>query len=126
VALGQVDDLHGHLFAFVGESTGQQLPSTFLAAAMGAAAAAAIDRHHVRTPTAEAIQAHYAPNGASVLVPSNIAGVDVEVADMCMIPIMWTPYFIEGDTPKAMLDKIDMLVEASPEEHCPTFRFIQS
>jgi hypothetical protein len=125
VALGQVDDLHGHSFAFVSESTGQQLPSTFLAPATGAASA--IDRHPVRrVPTAEAIQAHYARNGILILVPSNVAGEDTEVADMCMIPLMWAPYFMEGGTPKATLDKIDTLVEASPEEHRPAFRFMQS
>ena len=39
VALGQPDNLHGHSFAFVGETVAGQLPSTFLEPAGGAPAA---------------------------------------------------------------------------------------
>jgi hypothetical protein len=48
VALGQVDDLHGHSFAFVGESIGNQLSSTFLVPSMQAAAS--INQRHVVVP----------------------------------------------------------------------------
>jgi hypothetical protein len=41
VMLGQVDELHGHSFAFVGETIGNQLPSTFLEPADGAQSAIA-------------------------------------------------------------------------------------
>jgi hypothetical protein len=44
---------------------------------------------------------------------------------MCMIPLMWAPYFIERGMPKATQDKIEMLVPASPEAHRPSFEFIQ-
>jgi hypothetical protein len=58
-------------------------------------------------------------------MPSTTAGTEAEVALMCMIPLMWAPYFIEGGTPKLTLDKIQQLVAASPAEYRPAFAFIR-
>jgi hypothetical protein len=49
---------------------------------------------------------------------------NTEVADMCMIPIMWAPYCIKGGMPNAMLGKIDLMVAASSVEHRSVFQFI--
>jgi hypothetical protein len=123
VALGQADDLHGHSFAFTGEQVGNQLPSALLEPVVGAAST--LTRHDATTPSQETLVAHYATAGASLLMPSTTVGINKQVAGMCMIPLMWAPYFIEGGTPKATYDKIEMLVAATPEAHRPSFEFIQ-
>jgi hypothetical protein len=123
VVLGQADDLHGHSFAFVGETTGDQLPSAFLEPDAGVATT--VVRNTVSVPDLATVQGHYAQPGASVLMPSTTVGTNAEVALVCMIPLMWAPYFIEGGTPKATLDKIEQLVTASPVAHRPAFSFIQ-
>ena len=56
------------------------------------------------------IDAHYAQAQAPVVLPSNTGGEDIELMDVCMIPLMWTPYFIGGGTPKVALDKIELMV----------------
>ena len=123
VALGQVDDLHGHSFAFVGETTGDQLPSAFLEPAVGIAAT--IVRRNVPVPDLATVRGHYAQPGASVLMPSGTGGPNADVASVCMIPLMWAPYFIDGGTPNATLAKIEQLVAASAVEHRISFSFIQ-
>jgi hypothetical protein len=123
VVLGQVDDLHGHSFAFVGETTGDQLPSSLLEPTAGVATT--VTRRNVPVPDLATVQGHYAQAGASVLMPSGTGGPNADVASVCMIPLMWAPYFIEGGTPKATLDKIEQLVAASAVEHRPSFSFIQ-
>jgi hypothetical protein len=123
VTLGQADDLHGHSFAFTGEQVGNQLPSALLEPPAGASTT--LVRRDATTPSLAAVRTHYAQDGAALLMSSTTIGVNKQVAHMCMIPLMWAPYFIEGGTPKATHDKIKMLVAASPEAHRPSFEFIQ-
>jgi hypothetical protein len=124
-ALGQADDLHGHSFAFTGVQVGRQLPSTLLEPPAGASTTLPVVRRDTTTPSLAALKAHYTHEGASLLMPSTTVGVNKQVEHTCMIPLMWAPYFIEGGTPKATYDKIEMLVAASPESHQPSFEFIQ-
>jgi hypothetical protein len=89
------------------------LPSTFLEPQDGGALLA-FGLINVEVPSAAAITAHYAQAVAPLLMPHNTVGVDAELADVCMIPLMWGPYFIGGGTPKETLDKIELLVAAVP------------
>jgi hypothetical protein len=123
VTLGQADDLHGHSFTFTGDHVGNQLPSALLKPPAGASTT--LVRRDATTPSLAAMRTHYTQDGAALLMPSTTIGVNKQVAHMCMIPLMWAPYFIEGGTPKATHDKIEMLVAASPEAHRPSFEFIQ-
>ena len=47
-----------------------------------------------------------------VFLPSDTVpvGEDLELMDVCMIPLMWAPYFIGGGTPKETLDKITLMI----------------
>ena len=62
-------------------------------------------------PTQATIDAHYAQaNPLAVFLPSDTAGEDLEPMDVCMIPLVWAPYFIGGGTPKATLDKMELMI----------------
>jgi hypothetical protein len=113
VALGQSDDLHGLTFACVGEQVGDQLPSTFLEPQDGGALLA-FGLINVEVPSAAALTAHCAQAAAPLLMPHNAAGVDTELTDVCMIPLVWGPCFIGGGTPKETCDKIELLIAAVP------------
>ena len=66
---------------------------------------------NVVVPTQAMIDAHYAQAQAPVVLPSNTGGEDIELMDVCMIPLMCPLYFFIGDgTPKATLDKIEFMV----------------
>ena len=124
VALGQPDDLHGHTFAFVGEQVGDQLPSTFLEPQNGGALNA-FNTIDVDVPSEAAVIAHYAQANAPMFLPSVTGGENTALMEVCMIPLMWAPYFIGGGTPKATLDKIDLLVASVPAEDRHLYEFIQ-
>lgn len=113
VALGQADDLHGHSFAFVGDQVGDQLPSTYLEPETGGILSA-FTMSNVGVPTEAVINAHYAQVNPSVFLPSDTAGVATDLMEVCMIPLMWAPYFIGGGTPKQTLDKIELLLATVP------------
>jgi hypothetical protein len=66
------------------------------------------------------VDTHYAQEKASVLIPSTTAGVNHTIANACMIPTVWAPSFLLGGTPKETLDKVELLVAASPTEHLPS------
>ena len=61
-------------------------------------------------PTQATIDAHYAQANPPVFLSSDTVGEDLELMDVCMIPLMWAPYFIGGGTPKEILDKITLLI----------------
>jgi hypothetical protein len=124
VALGQADDLHGLTFASVGEQVGDQLPSTFLEPQDGGALLA-FELVNVEVPEEAALTAHYAQANAPLLMPHNTDGVDTDLMDVCMIPLMWAPYFIGGGTPKETFDKIESLVAAVPAADRDAYEFIQ-
>jgi hypothetical protein len=69
-------------------------------------------RQIVEMPAQAAVHVHYLQNRPVMLMPSTTAGGEVEVSNMCMIPLMWVPYYIKGETPKATLDKIELLLVA--------------
>jgi hypothetical protein len=58
-------------------------------------------------------------------MPSTTVGVNKQVSNMCMIPLMWLPYFIEGGTPKATHDKIEAMIATMPAASRPPFEFIR-
>ena len=64
----------------------------------------------VVVPTQATIDAHYAQANAPVFLPSNPGGEEVELMDVCTIPLMCPPYFIGGNTPNATLDNIEIMV----------------
>jgi hypothetical protein len=123
VALGSVDELHGHSFAFVGEQSDDQLPSTFLEPATNMVQAVALQ--NVTVPSQAVVDTHYAQENPSALMPSTTAGVVKSVARIGMVPRVWAPYLIQGGSPKETLDKIELLVAESPAEHRPAFESIQ-
>jgi hypothetical protein len=61
-----------------------------------------------------------------MLMPSATPGVDQDVADVCLIPLAWGPYFIEGDTPKGTLDKVELLVASIPIADREPFQIIRT
>ena len=61
-------------------------------------------------PTQATIDAHCAQANPPLFFPSDTLGEDIELLDVCMIPLMWAPYFIGGGTPKATLDKIELMI----------------
>jgi hypothetical protein len=123
VALGQADDLHGHTFAFVRDQVGDQLPSTFLEPAQGGPLAA-FSTVRVDVLPQAVITAHYAQADPPIL-PSTTAGVATDMLEVCMIPLMWAPYFITGGTPKDTLDKIELLVVSVPLADREVYEFIR-
>lgn len=124
VALGQADDLHGHTFAFVGDQVGNQLPSTFLEPARGGALGA-FATAYVDVPSEAVVAAHYAQDHPPFFLPSTTAGVATDMIELCMIPLMWAPYFISGATPKETLDKIELLVASVAAADRHLYEFIQ-
>ena len=66
----------------------------------------AVQPAEVVVPTQATIDAHYAQANPPVFLPSDTAGEDLELMDVCMIPLMWAPYFIGGGTPKATLARL--------------------
>ena len=64
----------------------------------------------VVVPTQATIDTHYAQTNPPVILRSDTAGDDIELMDVCMIPLMWVPYFVGGGTPKATLDKIGLMI----------------
>ena len=65
----------------------------------------------VVVPTQATIDAHYAQANPPLFLPSNTVGEDIKkLMDVCLIPLMWAPYFIDGSTPKATLDKIELMI----------------
>jgi hypothetical protein len=81
-----------------------------------------LDVVDVQVPTEADVTAHCAQANAPIFLPSNAAGVATDVMTACMIPLMWPPCFISGDTPKATLDKIERLVASVPVEDRALFR----
>ena len=64
---------------------------------------------------ATTIEVHYSQANAPVFLPSNTRDDAIELMDVWMIPLMPPPpYFIEGGTPKATLDKIELMVASVP------------
>jgi hypothetical protein len=124
VALGQEDDLHGQTFAFVGEQVGDQLPSTFLEPTVGGALGA-LDIVSVAVPSEAAVTAHYAQANAPAFLPSDTDGVDTDLRELCMVPLMWAPYFMSGGTPKETLDKIELLVASVFAADRDVYQFIR-
>ena len=61
-------------------------------------------------PTQATIDAHYAQANPPVFLLSNTVGEDIELMDVCMIPLMCPSYFFGGGTPKAALDKIELMI----------------
>ena len=123
VALGQADDLHGHSFVFVGDQLGDQLPSTCLESETGGVLSA-FAMSDVEVPTEAVINAHCAQVNPSVFLPSDAAGVATDLMEVCMIPLMWAPYFISGGTPKQTLDKIELLLATIPGGERAAYEFI--
>jgi hypothetical protein len=78
VALGQADDLHGHMFAFVGDHVDNQLPSIFLEPTQGGALATFST---VRVDVQAVITAHYAQADPPIFLPSTTAGVATDGYD---------------------------------------------
>jgi hypothetical protein len=68
-ALGQPDDLHGHMFAFVGDQVGEQLPSTFLKPKLGGTLVAFLTVN-IDAPSQAVIVAHCAQANAPIILPS--------------------------------------------------------
>ena len=65
----------------------------------------------VVVPSTQAtIDAHYAQANPPVFLPSDTVREDIELMHVCMIPLMWAPYFIGGGTPKATLEKIELMI----------------
>ena len=56
------------------------------------------------------IDAHYVQANPPMFLPSTTVEEDIELINVCMIPVMWPPYFIGDGTPKATLDKIKLMV----------------
>ena len=75
-------------------------------------------------PTQATIDAHYAQAIAPMFLPSNTGGEDIELMDLCMIPLMWALYFIGGGTPKATLDKIELMVTSVAPGDRGLYKFI--
>jgi hypothetical protein len=123
VALGNTDNVHGHSFAYVGEQSDDQLPSTFLEPPDNISQM--VLQTNVGVPTKAVIHTHYTQENPSVLMSSTTARVNHTIANVCKIPIVWALCFILGGTPKETLDKVELLVAASPTKHRPSFEMIQ-
>jgi hypothetical protein len=70
----------------------------------------------VQVPSEAAVHDHYTQNNAPIFMPSGTAGVATNLMEVCMIPLMWAPYFIMGGTPKDTLNKIELLVASVPRK----------
>jgi hypothetical protein len=124
VVLGQPDDLHGHAFAFVDKQVGDQLPSTFFEPQQGGALTA-FGTVDADVPCKAAIATHCAQANVPAFLTSATVGLTVKLVEGCVVPLMWAPHFVGGGTPKAMLDKIDLLVAPVPSADRDAYEFIQ-
>jgi hypothetical protein len=77
-------------------------------------------------PAKATVDAHDAEVGHATLMPSTAAGVQLGVANVCLVPRVWAPCLIEGGGPKEVLDKIELLVAESPVEFRQAFAGIQA
>ena len=75
-------------------------------------------------PTQATIDAHYAQANPPLFLSSNTLGEDIELMDVCMISLMWAPYFIGGGTPKATLDKIELMIASVVPGDLVLYEFI--
>jgi hypothetical protein len=100
------------------------LSSTFLEPTNGGALVA-FQVNEVDVPFEAMIDAHYAQATAPLFLPSTMVRNAIELMDICMIPLMWAPYFIGGGTPKETLDKIELLVASVPAANRDVYEFIQ-
>ena len=81
----------------------------------------------VDVPLEAVVTAHYTQCNALIFVSSRTVGRNtIEMMDVCTIPIMCPPYFIEGGTPKVTLYKIELLDTSVPmADKGVVYEFIQ-
>jgi hypothetical protein len=102
-ALGKTNELHRHSFAFVREQSDDQLPLMVLEPSTNISQM--VLQTNVGGPTKAVVNTHYAQENPSVLMPSTTAGVNHDVANACMILIVWALYFILEGTPRKLLTR---------------------
>jgi hypothetical protein len=111
---GGSNALHGQTLALIGEMREDQLPMMVRFDSDPAESLIhALSMEEVTVPTAALVEAYFALETATHLMPSvSVAqgGVAMNLANFCPIPLAWAPYFIDFKTPYEALAMARRLV----------------
>jgi hypothetical protein len=111
---GGSNALHGQVLALLGETVGDQLPMLVkFVDQPGEDLSHALAMEEVTVPSEIQVATYFTNPAAENLMPATTVaqgGVDMNLSNMCPIPLAWAPYFLDFKEPRAALEMGHALV----------------